>query len=148
MRAIAAGLATIVVILAVPGSAVASPPRGLTESGRLLWNLEALLHDTFGSKPIYVNYSGGPNHPGNFSTHFLDDARSRYFVYTFAAARHSAFRLIRSGAPPKPVIGVAGGETPLTVLGAYISCGSGRWLSEHWGNGPEKWQIDCLRSAP
>jgi hypothetical protein len=148
VRAIAACLATMVVALAVSGFALANPPRGLTESGRLLWNLEALLHDTFGSKPVYVNYSGGPSRPGNFSTHFLDDARSRYFVYTFAAARHSTFRLIRPMIRPKPNIGVAGGETPLTVLGAYISCGSGKWLYEHWGNGPEKWQIDCLHPAP
>lgn len=147
MRAIAC-LPTIVVVLAVSGSALAMPPRGLTESGRLLWNLEALLHDTFGSKPVYVNYSGGPSQPGNFSTHFLDDARSRYFVYTFAAARDSAFKLIRPVTRPKPAIGAAGGETPLNVLGAYISCGSGKWLNEHWGNGPEKWQIDCLRSPP
>jgi hypothetical protein len=147
VRTIAASLATIVVVLTVSGSALASPPGDLTESGRLLWNLEALLHDTFGSTPLCVNYSDGPSHPGNFSTHFLDDAHSRYFVYTFAAARHSAFKLIRPVARPKPAIGAAGGETPLTVLGAFISCGSGKWLNEHWGNGPENWQIDCQRSA-
>jgi hypothetical protein len=147
VRRVAVSLAAIVAILAIPGPSLADPPRGLTESGRLLWNLEALLHDRFGTKPVYVNYSRGPDHPGNFSTHFLDDARSRYFVYTFAAARHSAFRLIRPATRPKPAVGATGGETPLTLLGAYISCGSGRWLNEHWGSGPENWQINCLRSA-
>lgn len=144
MRALTVWLVALIGALAPTGSTFAAPPSRLTKSGRVLWNLEALLHDTFGNKPVYMNYSGGPDHAGNFSTKFIDEARSRYFIYTFAEAHRSSFRLSRPESAPKSSVGVAGGETPLTIHGAYISCVPGKWLYEHWGQGPENWQIDCL----
>src|SRR3954447_20195760 len=149
MKRVAGVVALLAAAVAAP-AASAGPPAGLTTSGRLLWNLEALLHDTFRNRDVYVNYTaGGPGiPPGNFSAPYFGDAGSRYFIYTFVGARHSSFRPRRPATPPKPVIGAAGGETPLTIRGAYISCASNKWLYEHWGNGPQNWQIDCLRAPP
>jgi hypothetical protein len=146
-----AGLAALLAAacLVAAQGASAGPPAGLTSSGRLLWNLEALLHDTFGNRDVYVNYTaGGPGiaQRGNFSATYVGDAGSEYFIYTFVGARHSSFRPRRPATSPKPVVGAAGGESPLTIRGAYISCARNKWLYEHWGNGPKNWQIDCLRA--
>jgi len=46
---------------------------------------------------------------------------------------------------PTPGIGGSGGEIPLTVRKAYISCGRGRWLFHHVGNGPANWLVSCHR---
>lgn len=138
---------SVLAIGAAPGRASSlttqAPPRGLTANGRLVWNLDALLHDTFGNREIYVNYTSATR-IGNFSTRFISDAQSRYYLYTFAAARHSQFRAVRPATAPRVFEGTAAGEIPLKLLGAYISCGNGRWLYERSGQGPEQWQINCL----
>jgi hypothetical protein len=139
-------LATIAVAcLATPASA--RPPAGLTSYGRVIWNLDALLHDVFGQRRVFVNYSGaGPGPPrGNFSTHFFAMASSRYYIFTFVAARSSAFRLAKPARKPRNHIGAAGWATPLTVKHSYISCGHGTWLYEHGGEGPANWQLFCGR---
>jgi hypothetical protein len=132
------------VVLGVTPTSLASAPPGLTTYGRTVWNLDALLHDTFGSRPVYANAQRGfPKTPRNFSTAFHGDAGSAYYIYTFATARHSAFRTSGPTKPPTSEIGVAGYEVPLTIKGAYIYCGRGMWLFEHGGNGPANWQLSC-----
>ena len=123
--------------------AKASPPNGLTIYGRDVWNLEALLRNSFGTGRVYLDHgpSGGR---ANFTTKVLPNYRSGLYLYTFRRTTDSAFRLVRPSAPPKPVIGASGGEVPLTVRGAYIRCGSA-WLYLHYGNGPANWQIGCHR---
>jgi hypothetical protein len=121
-----------------------APPPGLTTFGRVIWNLDALLHDTFGSQFVSLNVRDSyPRTPGSFSTRAIDNAHSRYYIFTFRDARRSRFRALRPPRPPRPNIGASGYEVPLTIRGAYIYCGNGRWLFEHGGNGPANWQVSC-----
>jgi hypothetical protein len=113
------------------------PPHGLTAYGRLVWNLDALLHDRYGSRQVWVNDAA-------ISTRFVSEAGSRRYLYTWRAAHGSSFRLLRPNRPPRKSIGVAGWEEPLRIGGAYISCARGRWLYEHFGEDPLQWEIDCL----
>ena len=106
---------------------LAGPPPGLTPYGRVVWNLDALLHDTFGSHAVYENFAGNSRIP-NFSTRFTGAATSVPYVYTFAVARHSAFRSLRPTHPPRIGNYVTGSNIPFKIRGAYISCGNGKWL--------------------
>jgi hypothetical protein len=122
------------------------PPAGLTAYGRVVWNLDALLYDTFGKRTAYLNAKASyPRTPRNFSTKFIDNAHSEYYIRTFANAQSSAFKTVGPTRPPKPNIGASGYEVPLTIRGAYIYCGGNKWLFEHGGNGPANWQISCHR---
>jgi hypothetical protein len=138
----------IVAMMAVGGAAarLTGPPAGLTAHGRIVWNVDALLHDAFGQRPVYLNAKQNyPRSPRNFSTKFTGDCCSAYYIYTFSNAHGSTLRMIRPMKPPRPNIGVAGYEVPLTIRGAYIYCGGNKWLFEHGGNGPANWQITCHR---
>jgi len=125
----------------------AAPPSGLTTYGRAVWNLDALLHDTFGRRQVYLNVRRSyPRTPANFSTQSLSLAQSRIVLYTFSDARHSAFTLARPVQPPRPDIGASGWDALLTMRGAYISCGGGKWLYEHGGEALANWWVGCRRS--
>jgi hypothetical protein len=139
---------SVVVGFAAPAEVVARttslPPAGLTTYGRVVWNLDALLHDTFGQRAVYLSIPASfPRAPRNFSTVQGADCCSAYYLPTFSTARGSAFRLYGPTKPPRPLIGAAGSETPLTIRHSYIYCGGGKWLYEHSGNGPANWQISC-----
>jgi hypothetical protein len=90
------------------------PPAGLTVYGQTLWNLEALLHDTFGAKPTclrlrdyaFVSASCG------------DLADYGYWKTIFVGARDSRFRLVRPRHPP-----ALGNVRPITIKGRYVFCG-------------------------
>ena len=124
-----------------------APPPGLTTYGQAVWNLDALLHDTFGSQRVWLNArSSYPRTPANFSTSVIDLASSRIVVYTFANAHGSAFTLARPKPTPRPEIGASGWNTPLTVQGSYISCRNGKWLYEHGGEAYANWWVGCLKS--
>jgi hypothetical protein len=93
-----------------------------------------------------VNHSARAAPPrGDFSTRFIAEAASRYYVFTFAGARSSAFRTVMPLRPPKAHIGAAGWATPLTLNHRYISCGHRKWLYEHGGQGPANWLVFCGR---
>lgn len=145
----AAALAVAVLAVVIAGGAAGratAPPAGLTSYGRATWNLDALLHDTFGRHPVYLSTpSNYPKAPRNFSTTSGADCCSSYYLYSFANAARSAFKTVGPTKPPRPQIGAAGYEVPLTIRGAYIYCGGSRWLFEHGGNGPANWQISCHR---
>jgi hypothetical protein len=121
-----------------------TPPSDLTRYGHAVWNLEALLRSTFARRPLFIDY-GASGRRANFTTRRRASYRSGYYIYTFAGAQDSAFRLLRPAAPPRPQIGASGGEVPITIRGAYVVCGSGRWVFMHFGNGPANWQISCHR---
>jgi hypothetical protein len=142
------GLMTVACVAAGGGASAraSGPPGGLTGYGRAVWNLDALLRDTFGNRAVYLSVPQNfPRVPRNFSTVSGANCCSAYYLPTFTAARASSFKLFGPTKPPKPVIGASGGEVPLTVRGAYIYCGGGKWLFEHYGNGPANWQIGCHR---
>ena len=119
---------------------------GLTVAGRVSWNLDALLHDMFGHRQVWLNSpSNWPRGPRVITTVGGALCCSAYYVFTFATASGSTFTTVRPKKPPGAHIGVSGGETPLTIRGAYIYCGNRNWLYEHWGEGPANWQLSCHR---
>jgi hypothetical protein len=126
------------------GSHQAAPPAGLTTYGQITWNLDALLHDTFGKHPVYLNATG-VIYRVNFSDHFISDADSSYWVYVFKTAHHSQFRLERPRRAPPHSTGATGGVGLLTVNGVYISCGPGKWLYEPWGQSIPEGPLFCSK---
>jgi hypothetical protein len=139
-----------VVVAAVASGGAASrsgtPPPGLTRYGQTVWNLDALLHDTFGARGVYLSIPASyPRAPRNFSTVSGPNCCSAYYLATFRDARHSGFRLYGPTNTLKPIIGASGGEVPLTIRRSFIYCGGNKWLYEHYGNGPANWQISCHR---
>jgi hypothetical protein len=105
-------------------AAATRQPAGLTTYGRVVWNLDALLHDTFGGRTVCLGLKSD-----DFTTSCSSFAVSGYYLYTFATARDSRFRLVRR----KRAL-VLGNVRPLKVRGAYVSCGGGRWLALEHGS--------------
>ncbi len=141
-----AAVAMTVIFSAGASARLAATPPGLTSYGRAVWNLDALLHDTFGQRALYLSIPQNyPRSPRNFSTVSGANCCSAYYLGTFKSARGSAFKLFGPTRTPKPSIGASGGEVPLAIRGSYIYCGGGKWLFEHYGNGPANWQISCHR---
>jgi hypothetical protein len=146
-RSLVSVAAVVIAVAFLATSCSSGPPSGLTAYGRVIWNLDALLHDVFGHRRVYVNYDAGGAGPprGNFSTRFIAEAASRYYIFTFATARSSAFRAVKPPRPPNAHVGPAGWATPLTLNHLYISCGHGNWLYAHGGQGPANWELFCGR---
>jgi hypothetical protein len=74
--------------------ASAQPPAGLTQSGRTLWEFEALLQDTFGHLLVSAHYNSGVN--WEFAACRNGCSPNAYwgsYVFTFSAARSSTFHL-------------------------------------------------------
>jgi hypothetical protein len=133
------------VLLIVAGCGSGSPrsgvPPGLTAYGRVVWNLDALLHDRFGGRPVYLNDGAT-----TFSTKFVSEVGSDYYVYTFADAHHSRFRVLRPKRPPKTGTDAFGQNIPFTIAGAYISCGDGKWLYGRSGQDQPEGPMWCSRT--
>ena len=100
---------------------------------------QALLRGVFCRKPVNLDH-GRNLETANFTTRFYSNYRTGSYLYTSANADGSSFILRRPAKPPKPSIGASGGELPITIQGAYVACGSGTWLFEHYGNGPANCQ--------
>lgn len=97
-------------------------PVGLTAQGQLVWNLDALVRDTFGSRPVCLRYAGT-----QLSLAGCSAAAPRRTAYrpTFIGAEGSRFRLSDRSTPP-----ALGARAPLLrVRTSYISCGTQRWLA-------------------
>jgi hypothetical protein len=90
------------------------PPPGLTVYGQTLWNLEALLHDTFGNKQSCLRLRDY----AFVSATCGDLGRYGYWKSIFVGAQHSRFKLVPLAHPP-----VLGNVAPITVGGLYVSCG-------------------------
>ena len=95
-------------------TAFSGPPPGLTVYGQTLWNLEALLHDTFGNKTTCLRLRDY----AFVSTTCGDLADYGYWKNMFAGARHSHFKLVRLARPP-----AMGNVGVITIKGLYVSCG-------------------------
>lgn len=107
------------------------PPAGLSDDGRLLWQLEALLRDTFGSSDFYLHYD---REVAWFDHEFTGNCCSEYWNFLFPDATGSDLRLTSLSRPLPANLGASGGAVPIMVLGDYIACHDGRWLYTVVGN--------------
>jgi len=122
----------------------AGPPSGLarslTPNGRVIWNLDALLNDTFGDRTDCYDAKTASIFSVARSAECPSPlARYQTYVFTFLNAFGSQFRLVSLAKPP--FTGVT--NVPLRVNGRYVSCPGGRyhgggagWLVEGGGTGP------------
>ena len=116
----------------VTAAATAPPrPRGLTTYGRTVWNLEALLHDTFGNRQVCMHLR-----TYSFGSTCRSFAVDGYWRYTFASARHSRFKLVRRKSPP-----ALGNVQPLRVRGLYIFCGDFPSVGYYPFHSTRKWLV-------
>lgn len=118
-------------MIVVAGTAAAAtvtdgPPPGLapslTSNGRVTWNLDALMNDTFGHRT--------PCYDGKGVTIF-SVARGRDcagpgtgytpYMFTFTHAHHSQFRLVQLA--KEPLVGVT--NVLLRIKKRYVSCPNG-----------------------
>jgi hypothetical protein len=97
------------------GSIATGPPAGLSVYAQTLWNLEALLHDTYGNKPTCLR----SRDYAFVSATCGDLARNGYWKNIFVSAHHSRFKLVRLSHPP-----AMGNVWVVTMKGLYVSCGS------------------------
>jgi hypothetical protein len=130
-------IVVMIVFLAVPASGGAAstsgPPPGLSGSGRVLWNFEALLHDTFGNQTVCV----GPN--VNFSPKYCGYGTVRYYADVFASARHSTFHLTRKAprfVPPHH-------WTLVRVRGRFVACNARESMHLIFQNDSENFALKC-----
>jgi len=139
----ATSLATVAVLFGALSASAAGPPPSLTgyltPNGKVIWNLDALINDTYGARTdcwddkefnvFAVGHDGDCPAP---------TARYQDWVFTFLNARDSDFRLVARSRPPPT--GVT--DVPVRVDRHYISCpdpeysGPG-WLVYGGGGGPE-----------
>lgn len=123
LSVLAAGLAFAVAALggAVPvsGSGNVGSPSGLTSQGRLLWNFEALLRETF-NRPV-VSASTGLNDSLNFSCAGWCGPNAKYLHYkfTFAPNRGSTLHVSK-----RRYTGGSWGNYPRGILirGHLVAC--------------------------
>jgi hypothetical protein len=114
-------------------TATGPPPelsRSLTPNGRVLWNLDALLNDTFGNR---VDCYDGQRivlfsvpHGGYCPA---PQARYQTYVFTFLNANHSEFRLVRLARAPD----TGATNAPVRVGSRFVSCPDGQY--HHSGRG-------------
>jgi hypothetical protein len=131
------GLVNIAGAGAAAGRSAASP--GVTPYGQLVWNLDALVNDTFGHRrpcldELRNNVFSVPQ------SQYCPAPLARYadYRFTFLNAFHSQFRLVRRS---NPWAGV--NVAPFTIDGRYVYCGAGRWLGLFHGAG--LWPFGCDR---
>ena len=114
----------------VAGASAFGPPPGLTPNGKVLWNLDALLNDTFGNRvdcfddqrDAIFSVAHGAYCPA-------PEARYQTWDFTFLNAFHSQFRLVSLA--KEPFTGVT--NAPVRVGNRYISCPGGQY--HHGGRG-------------
>ena len=134
-------LAAIVAALATATSAAApAPPPGLTSNGQVIWNLDALLEDTYGNRPACWDGKRAAIFavpPGAECP--APAARYQAWDVTFLDARHSQFHLIHLS--KEPATGAT--NVPIRVGSDYVSCPHGQyhhgrrgWLVFGGGAGP------------
>src|SRR5581483_9280440 len=133
---IIAALAGVVGLLPAPAGAVAAagpPPslaQSLTSNGRVLWNLDALLNDTFGNRVECYRSATVQIFSVPHGTYCPGDLASvQQYVFTFLNAHHSEFKLVKLAKMPNT--GATNG--PLRVGSLFISCPGGEY--HHGGRG-------------
>ena len=136
--ALVAGLTMLGGGAAAPLSGAHTAPRGLTRQGRLLWNFEALLRQSFGDRTV----SASP--PENFSCAGICAPLSKYrpYRYTFHRPSGSAFHV------SKRTFGDNGefGNYPIAVLirGRAVACDPGERHFLISYRSTASFTLDCL----
>jgi len=114
-----------------------SAPIGLSTYGRLVWNLDALVHDRYGRAHVCMRAQ-------RFSIHRCASPSFNDGDYraTFAGANHSSFSAVARSSNPLRLVNVV----PITIDGRYIKCGASRWLAIT--NAPAGWgeAVYCVRA--
>jgi hypothetical protein len=126
------------------------PPTGLTAAGRLLWNLEALLRETFGT-----NYQGCLKNLNRYTLSFTKDSYCRThasyqfqgYRFTFKGASRSAFHLVARTFRPTAF---GNYPEPIRVESSYVACdAAGHTFLISYGDvyGLSA-NLDCLTPTP
>jgi hypothetical protein len=114
-----------------------SAPAGLSAYGRLVWNLDALVHDRYGRAHVCMRVQA-------FAIHRCASANFNDGDYraTFASASHSSFSAVARSSNPLRLVNVV----PITIGGRYIRCAASRWLGIT--NAPAGWgeAVYCVRA--
>jgi hypothetical protein len=97
-------------------------PIGLTTQGQLVWNLDALVRDVFGSRPACLLYA--PNQLSVVACSASPPGGTAYRT-TFTGVDRSGFRLSNRSTPPT----LRAYAVPLKLRTSYLSCGRGRWVA-------------------
>lgn len=122
---VASALLATAALSSAPSSArtsAAAIPSGLTPHGREVWNLDALVNDTFGRRrPCWNNVNGNifsvpQSQPCPYP-------RATYSIYTFTFLNAFRSRFYRTAQPPR-----SGNFTPVRIANRYVYCGSGKYL--------------------
>jgi hypothetical protein len=131
----------LISVAAAPGRAhvrnvwaTSGPPPGLTVYGQTLWNIEALMHDTYGSRTTCLRLRDD----ASVSTTCGDLAEYGYWQHIFPHARHSRFRLVHLASAP-----AMGNVRLVTLKGRYVSCGRfpGWGALAHEGSRTRRWLV-------
>jgi hypothetical protein len=106
----------------VSSGAISSPP-SLTAVGRLTWELDGLLHRTFGSRQICFDNRRVTLFAVTNSECPLPFQRYLPYEYTFEDTVSSALRLV--SLKREPITGVT--NSPVRIRGHYVSCPNGHY---------------------
>jgi len=100
--------------------ASAGPPIGLSKGGAILWQFEALLHDTFRNNEVCASGRLGLNFTGGLTASNACTPLAVYspYFYVFAHARHSAFHI----SSKKEVGGFGNYPQPVLIRHHPIAC--------------------------
>lgn len=134
-----AALVAAFVVASQSSGAAAGPPPGLTDAGKLFWDLDALVNTQFGHQPLCLQHDGATLTPASGA---YCVAKPQYQVL-FANARGGPFRL--SSRLTSPFKGpYAPNAVAVRIGGRYVSCGNGTWLAvvNAWST---NWPVICVK---
>jgi hypothetical protein len=132
--------AAIISVAAAPGQAhdrnlqATSGPPSLSVYGQTLWNVEALLHDTYGGKRTCLRLRDDAFVSGTCG----DLAEYGYWQDIFPHARHSRFKLVHLASAP-----AMGNARLVTLKDRYVFCGMfpGWGALAHEGSRTRRWLV-------
>ena len=137
MKKLLVALALGLVVTASAAGSASAPPAALTSYGRLTWNLDAFVRDFYGGSRTCFRRA-------TFTIHRCAQPSFNDGLYqvTFARARHSAYRAVRTSNP----LGHVNAVGIKIATGRYIACGPSRWIA--FTNAPSGWgePVFCVHS--
>ena len=147
-RSVATLGVSLLLLLTLTGISAAGPsgpPVGLSTNGRLLWQFEALLRDVFGKRAPYASSASYDTNFACAGNNCYPHAKWDPYVYTFANARGSTFRLrsrtFRAGA-------FGNYPLPLRINGLYIACNAASTTFLTTVRGVAGFALSCQRPTP